>query len=177
MANSLTVEERSGFGIATVMGRKAVSAASLGSALGFAPPEGPVRIKHDGLAWIGTGPTTWLAMTDAPDAGWPVTLEQKLKGLASISDQSGSYRVFRIAGDNVRLLLQRGAFIDLHADVFRRGSAATTVIAHSGVIFWQLDDSSAFEIATFRSYAPSFLRWLNATSASLDRFPSRAMRF
>ena len=46
MANSLTVEERSGFGIATVMGRKAVSAASLGSALGFAPPEGPVRIKH-----------------------------------------------------------------------------------------------------------------------------------
>ena len=62
MANSLTVEERSGFGIATVMGRKAVSAASLGSALGFAPPEGPVRIKHDGLAWIGTGPATWLAM-------------------------------------------------------------------------------------------------------------------
>jgi methylglutamate dehydrogenase subunit D len=177
VANSLTVEERSCFGIATVMGRKAVSAASLGSALGFAPPEGPVRIKHDGLAWIGTGPATWLAMTDAPDTGWPVSLEQKLKGLASISDQSGSYRIFHIAGDKARSLLQRGAFIDLHADAFRQESAATTVIAHIGVVFWQADDDPGFEVATFRSYAPSFLRWLNATSGYLDRPPSRAMRF
>jgi heterotetrameric sarcosine oxidase gamma subunit len=175
--NSLTVEERSGFGFAAVMGRKGINAAALQNALGFFPPEGPVRIERDRLGWIGTGPATWLAMTDAPEIGWPASLEQKLKGLASISDQSGSYRVFRIAGDNARLLLQRGAFIDLHADVFRRGSAATTVIAHIGVIFWQLDDSSAFEIATFRSYAPSFLRWLNATSAGLARPPTRAMRF
>jgi methylglutamate dehydrogenase subunit D len=177
VANSLFVNERSGFGFATVMGRKGINEAALGNALGFSPPAGPERIERDGLAWIGTGPATWLAMTDAPEVGWPASLEQKLKGLASISDQSGSYTVFRIAGDSARSLLQRGAFIDLHADVFGQGSAATTVIAHIGVIFWQFDDSPAFEVATFRSYAPSFLRWLNATSASLDRFPSRAMRF
>jgi len=176
VANSLIVEERSGFGLATVMGRKAVSAAALGSAIGFSLPEGPVRIKRDGIAWIGTGPATWLAMTDAPEVGWPASLEQKLKVLASISDQSGSYTVFRIAGDGARSLLQRGAFIDLHADAFGLGSAATTVIAHIGVVFWQLDDSPAFEVATFRSYAPSFLRWLDATSTSF-RFPSRALRF
>jgi heterotetrameric sarcosine oxidase gamma subunit len=175
--NSLIVDERSGFGIATVMGRKDVTAATLASALGFSPPEGPVRVKGDGMAWIGTGPATWLAMTDAPEIGWPASLEQKLKGLASISDQSGSYRIFRIAGDKARPLLQRGAFVDLHADAFRQGSAATTVIAHIGVVFWQADDDSSFEVATFRSYAPSFLRWLNATSVCLDRPPSRAMRF
>lgn len=177
MVNSLIVNERSGFGFATVMGRKGVNATALGNALGFAPPEGPVRIERDGLAWIGTGPATWLATTDAPEVGWPASLEQKLKGLASVSDQSGSYTVFRIAGDRARSLLQRGAFIDLHADVFRHGSAATTVIAHVGVILWQVDDHPTFEVATFRSYAPSFLRWLDATSASLDPFPSRAMRF
>ena len=177
MANSLIVEERSGFGLATVMARKAVSAAALGSALGFSPPEGPERIKRDGMAWIGTGPAAWLAMTDVPEIGWPASLEQKLKGLASISDQSGSYRIFRVAGDKARSLLQRGAFIDLHADAFREGSAATTVIAHIGVVFWQADDDPGFEVATFRSYAPSFLRWLNATYACLDRPPSRAMRF
>jgi methylglutamate dehydrogenase subunit D len=177
VVNSLVVEERSGVGIATVMGRKAVSAAALGTALGFSPPEGPVRVKHDGLAWVGTGPATWLVMTDAPDGDWPASLEQKLKGLASISDQSGSYRIFRIAGDKARSLLQRGAFIDLHADAFRQGSAATTVIAHIGVVFWQADGELGFEVATFRSYAPGFLRWLNATSAALDRLPSRAMRF
>ena len=177
MPNSIVVEERSGFGIATVMGRKAVSAAALGNALGFSPPEGPGRVKHDGLAWIGTGPATWLAMTNAPEISWPASLEQKLKGLASISDQSGSYRIFHIAGDKARSLLQRGVFIDLHADAFRQGSAATTVIAHMGVVFWQADDDSGFEVATFRSYAPSFLRWVNVTSGSLDRLPSRAMRF
>ena len=177
MANSLVVEERSGVGIATVMGRKAVSAAALGTALGFSPPEGPVRVKHDGLAWIGTGPATWLVMTDVAETGWPAALEQRLKGLASISDQSGSYRIFRIAGDKARSLLQRGAYIDLHADAFGPGSAATTVMAHIGVVFWQADDDPAFEVATFRSHAPSFLRWLNATSAALDRLPSRAMRF
>jgi methylglutamate dehydrogenase subunit D len=175
--NSLIVEERSGFGIATVMGRKAASAAALETALGFSPPEGPARVKRDGLVWIGTGPATWLAMTDAPEIGWPASLEQRLKGLASISDQSGSYRVFHIAGDKARSLLQRGAFIDLHADAFRAGFAATTVIAHIGVVFWQADDDPGFEVATFRSYAPGFLRWLNTTSAALDRPPTRAMRF
>jgi methylglutamate dehydrogenase subunit D len=177
VANSLIVEERPGFGIATVMGRKAVSATALGNALGFSLPEGPMRIKRDGMAWIGTGPATWLATTAAPESGWPTSLEQRLKGLASISDQSGSYRIFHIAGDKARSLLQRGAFIDLHADAFRQGSAATTVIAHIGVVFWQADDDPGFEVATFRSYAPSFLRWLDATSAALDRPPSRAMRF
>jgi heterotetrameric sarcosine oxidase gamma subunit len=178
VADSLIVEERSGFGLATVMGRKAVSPTALGNALGFSPPEGPARIKRDGIAWIGTGPATWLAMTDAPEIGWPASLEQRLKGLASISDQSGSYRIFRLAGDRARSLLQRGAFIDLHADAFPQGSVATTVIAHIGVVFWQTDDDpAAFEVATFRSYAPSFLRWLNATSKGLDHLPSRAMRF
>ena len=109
VANSLIVEERSGFGIAAVMSRKDVSAAALGTALGFSLPEGPVRVKGDGMAWIGTGPTTWLALTDTPENGWPASLEQRLKGLGSISDQSGSYRIFRIAGDKARSLLQRGA--------------------------------------------------------------------
>jgi methylglutamate dehydrogenase subunit D len=177
VANSLMVEERSGFGLATVMARKGVREAALGNALGFPPPQGPARVKQDGMAWIGTGPATWLAMTDAPEVGWPVSLEQRLKGLASISDQSGSYRIFRIAGDGARSLLQRGAFIDLHADAFGQGSAATSVIAHIGVVFWQADDDPGFEVATFRSYAPSFLRWLNAASAHVDRPPSRAMRF
>jgi heterotetrameric sarcosine oxidase gamma subunit len=177
VADSLIVEERSGFGLATVMGRKGINSSRLGNALGFSLPDGPVRITHDGLAWIGTGPATWLAMTDAPKTSWRTSLQEKLNGLASISDQSGSYRIFRIAGERARALLQSGAFIDLHADTFRRGSVATTVIAHIGVVFWQAEDDSGFEIATFRSYAPSFLRWLDATSASFSHLPSRAMRF
>jgi methylglutamate dehydrogenase subunit D len=177
VANPLIFSERSGFGLATVMARKGISAAALGNALGHLLPESPIRVERDGVSWIGTGPATWLAVTETPATDWPTSLEQQLKGLASISDQSGSYRIFCIAGDNARSLLQRGAFIDLHPNVFREQSAATTLIAHIGVILWQVGDPCTFEVATFRSYAPSFLRWLDATSASFSRLPSRAMRF
>ena len=164
MADSLTILERPSLGIATIMARKGIHAAALEPALGFVP-DGPQRVDHHGLTLMGTGPAVWLAITDAPEADWPASLEQKLKGLASISDQSGSYVIFRITGGNARALLQRGAFIDLHADQFRQGSAATTVIAHIGVVFWRVDDRT-FDIATFRSFAPSLMRWLTATAAS-----------
>lgn len=165
MASSLTIIERPGLGIATVMARKGVDPASLEVALGFMPPDGPTRVEHDGLAMIGTGPAAWLAMTETPEVDWPASLERKLTGLASISDQSGSYAIFRIAGENARVLLQRGAFLDLHADRFRTGSTATTVIAHIGVVFWCIDDNT-FDIATFRSYGPSLSRWITTTAAS-----------
>jgi methylglutamate dehydrogenase subunit D len=177
VANPLIVTERSGLRLATVMARKGINASVLGDALGFLLPDGPIHVERDGVSWIGTGPATWLAMTAAPTIDWPTSLEQKLKGLVSISDQSGSYRIFRMAGDDARLLLQRGAFIDLHPNVFREDSAATTVIAHIGVILWRVGDPCTFEVATFRSYAPSFLRSLEAMSASFSRLPPRAMRF
>jgi methylglutamate dehydrogenase subunit D len=167
VASSLTVTERPTMAIATIMGRKGIGPEAIGSAIGASPPKGPTRVEGDRLALIGTGPNTWLALTDAPEPGWSSKLADKLAGLASVSDQSGGYALFRIAGKDARRILQRGAFVDLHPNVFRTGSVATTVIAHIGVILWQLDDAPTFEVATFRSYAFSFRRWLDATAAAL----------
>ncbi len=167
MANSLTITERAGFGLATLMSRKDVNPAAIRKILGLAPPEASMYVESEQLTLIGTGPGAWLALNDSPDPDWPAQLAQKLTGLGSISDQSGSYVLYRIAGKSARALLQRGAFIDLHPDVFGPGSAATTVIAHIGVILWQIDDEPIFEVATFRSYAFSFRRWLETTAAAL----------
>jgi heterotetrameric sarcosine oxidase gamma subunit len=167
VANSLTVTERPDTGIATIMGRNGVAPESISLVLGVAPPTGPTRVEGDRLALIGTGPGTWLALTETPEPGWPSRLAGNLVGLASVSDQSGSYNLLRITGNDARRVLQRGAFIDLHPSVFRTSSVATTVIAHIGVIFWQLDDVPTFEVATFRSYAFSFRKWLDATAAAL----------
>ncbi len=93
-------------------------------------------------------------------------LPNKLAGIAAISDQSGGYVIYRIAGRDTRALIQRGVSIDLHPDVFQTGSAASTLIAHIGVILWQIDDAPTFEIAVFRSYAASFRHWLDATAAT-----------
>ncbi len=154
-------------GIATIMGRKGIDPEAIGLAIGVVPPTGPMRIERDRMALVGTGPNTWLALTEAPEPGWSSKLADTLSGLASVSDQSGGYVLFRIAGEDARRILQRGAFIDLHPSVFRTGSVATTVIAHIGVIFWQLDDEPTFDVATFRSYAFSFRRWLDATAAAV----------
>jgi len=154
-------------GIATIMGRKGIDPEAIGFVIGVSPPKGPMRVEGDRLVLIGTGPDTWLALIETPEPGWSSKLADKLVGLASVSDQSGSYVLLRIAGDDARRVLQRGAFIDLHPSVFRRASVATTLIAHIGVIFWQLDDAPTFEVATFRSYAFSFRKWLDATAATL----------
>lgn len=161
------VEERRGLAMVTVMARKGVTAAAIGEALGIEPPVGPAAVFADDMAIIGTGPESWLVVKDdaAPQfAGW---LSDALAGLASISDQSSGYAVTRLSGNPARALLQRGAFIDFHPDHFRPGSAATTVIAHIGVIIWQVSDRPSYDVATFRSYADSFRHWLEQTSAAL----------
>jgi methylglutamate dehydrogenase subunit D len=167
VASSLTVTERPTTGIAAIMGRKGIDPQAIGLAIGVSPPKGPMRVDGDRLALIGTGPNTWLALTETPEPGWSSKLADKLVGLASVSDQSGSYVLLRLAGEDARRVLQRGAFIDLHPSVFVSGSVATTVVAHIGVIFWRLDDTPTFEVATVRSYAFSFRKWLDAAAAAL----------
>ena len=160
------MEELSGLGIATVMARKGVTGAAIGAILGVEPPAGPGAAYANDLTIIGTGPESWLVVkANAPD--FANQLSTTLAGLASVSDQSGGYVVTRLAGPQARTVLQRGAAIDFHPDSFRPGSAVTSVIAHIGVIIWQLDEQPSYQIATFRSYTHSFRHWLDTTIAAL----------
>jgi len=158
----VTLTERLGLGLATVMARKGVDPTAIGAVIGLDPPAGPGRASQGDLTLIGVGPGVWLALSEVPTSDWPEALERRLEGLCAVSDQSGAYVVFRFEGPRARALLQRGAAIDLHPDVFTPGSAATTVIAHIGVILWRIDATSAFDVAVFRSYASSFRHWIDA---------------
>lgn len=167
MAEAVILAEREGFGLATVMARRGVGADRIGAALGLDIADRPGWTGDAWLMLIGTGPGSWLAHADAADNALADALSLQLDGLASVSDQSSGYRVFRLSGTRARDLLQRGAFIDLHPDLFARGSAAVTVIAHVGVIVWQVDDAPVYDIAVFRSYADSFLHWFASAKAAL----------
>lgn len=149
MADGFTLTERTGLGLATVMARKGVDPEAIRAAAG-------VCLRP-------TGPATWLAVSDAPDE----TLSERLTGLASVSDQSGGYVVYSLKGPAARALLQRGVFIDLDPSVFGPGSVSVTMIAHMGVIVWRPETEDGFELALFRSFAQSFLRWVNATAHGL----------
>jgi heterotetrameric sarcosine oxidase gamma subunit len=163
----LVVEEMIGLGMATVMARKGVTGAAIGAALGVTPPTGPGTESTNDLTMIGTGPESWLVVKTNATPDFANELSEMLADLASVSDQSGSYAVTQLSGPHARKLLQRGAAIDFHPDCFRAGSAATTLIAHIGVIIWQVDDRPTYHVATFRSYAASLQHWLSVTIAAL----------
>ncbi len=167
MADALTVTRHDGLGLAAVMARKAGTPAAIGAALGFAPPAGPHWTSGGGLTLLGTGPGSWLALADDASPDWADQLRDRLGPLASVSDQSSGYLVFRLSGAAARTMLQRGAAIDFHPSSFAPGRVATTVIAHIGVIIRQVDDTPSYDIALFRSYAASFRHWVDATLAAL----------
>lgn len=167
MPDAIHLEERTGFGLATVMARKGVGAESVARALKVAPVSGPGWSGDEALALIATGPATWLALSaDAPGVH-ASRLAKALGPLASVADQSGGYVILRLSGPGARTVLQRGAPIDLHPQAFGPGSAAVTVVAHIGVILRQLDETPTYEVAVFRSYAASFRGWLDAAIAAL----------
>lgn len=170
MAEHFELHERHGFGLATVMARNGVGTDAIAAALGCAAPSRPETATTDELRMIGTGPGTWLVLTDSAQPQWAASLAGRLGGLASISDQSGGYVLFRIGGPLARELLQRGPFIDLDPSIFGLNTAATTVIAHIGVTLWRIDEAT-FEVALFRSFASSFRHWVAETAAALA-YPS-----
>lgn len=167
MAEPLLVEERTRFGLATVMARRGATAEAIGAALGLALPPGPERVVAGERSVAGIGPGVWLVECQRSGPALAADLARTLDGIASVSDQSSGYIIVRLRGAGARTLLQRGAAIDFAADAFGPGSVATTMIAHIGVIVWQIDDRPTYDVALFRSFADSFRHWLGVTAAAL----------
>ena len=167
MAKTLTIMPRDGLGIASVMAHKGIDAAAIGAALGAIMPIGPHVVFAGIQTIVGTGPGTWLVFADDAEPNFADVVTGQLSGLASVSDQSSSYVLYRLSGPGARTLLQRGAAIDFHPDSFGPGSAATTQIAHIGVILWQVDGQPSYDVATFRSYAQSLRHWLDLAAGVL----------
>ncbi|WP_254601796.1 sarcosine oxidase subunit gamma [Sphingomonas bacterium] len=167
MAEDLSISTRSGFSLATIMARKSSDPEALSRKIGVPLPSGPRTSKAGSLMLIGTGPGVWLAFSDKPAIDSAEQLQARVGALASVSDQSSAYSVLRLAGHDARRLLQRGVAIDLHPSQFGPGQVATSMIAHIGVILWQVDDLPTYEIATFRSFAESFRHWVDVTERAL----------
>ncbi len=171
----IVVSERIGLGLATVAARKGQAEAlkaAVASAYGAQlPASSRVAEGRDAqgsaVSFIGYGPGQWLAVSES-FAGETLArdLQDKLQGLASISDQSGGRTVLRIGGRRAREVLAKGLPIDLDPRAFPLGSAATSAISHMGVQIWQMDDTRSYDIAIFRSLSESFWRWLSASAAA-----------
>ena len=164
----VTIEERTGLGLATVAARKGEAEAlkrAVTSAYGVELADRSRAVHGPSVSFIGYGPGQWLAVSEA-SAGEALARElgERLRGLASISDQSGGRTVLRVSGPRARAVLAKGLPIDLHPRAFETGSAATSTISLMGVQIWQVDDAPTYDLAIFRSVSASFWHWLTASA-------------
>jgi len=168
-APGVVLTERTGLGLATVACRKGQDdglKASVREAYGVDLPLTSAVADGDGVSFIGTGPGQWLVVSQTHRGeALAEDLALALKGLASISDQSGGRAVIRIGGPRARDVLAKGLAIDLDPRAFPPGSAVTSTISHMGVQLWQADTAESYDIAIFRSVSGSFWRWLTASAA------------
>jgi sarcosine oxidase subunit gamma len=163
----VVVAERLGLGLATVAARKGAPVrTAVTSSYGVDLPDDSTVARGPEVSFVGYGPGQWLAVSEAL-AGEALArdLAQRLKGLASISDQNGGRTVLRLSGPRARDLLAKGLPADLHPRVFGPGRAVTSTISLMGVQLWQVDDAPTYDIALFRSVSASFWRWLTASAA------------
>jgi heterotetrameric sarcosine oxidase gamma subunit len=168
VAEEIELEEMVDFALASILARKGVDAGAIGAALNGIAPLGPRCSAIEPGSLIGTGPGSWLAYANRWAPTWESGLRLRLSGLASVSDQSSGYALFRLSGAGTRHLLQCGLSIDLARPNFGTGSAAASVIAHVGVILWQTADRPSYLVACPRSYAVSFRAWLRLGLISGD---------
>ena len=169
--------ERDGLAIARIAARKdrlAALTSRVRERFGVELPQGPRRVETIGLAFVGVGVETWLAVAEGSSTSpetprapgnngrnnFAASLRDAIDDLATVSDQIGSYAGLRLQGPRVRDALAKFIPLDLHARVFDPGSVASTIASHIPVTLWRLADGSdglpVFEIAAPRSYAGSF---------------------
>jgi heterotetrameric sarcosine oxidase gamma subunit len=165
----VTISERIGLGLATVAARKGQARSlqdRVREAYGVDLPQTSRVVVGRDVSFVGYGPGQWLAVSETlASEAMARDLAERLKGLASISDQSSGRTVIRVSGTRARDVLAKGLPIDLDPRVFPLGSAATSTISLMGVQLWQADDTRSYDIAVFRSLSESFWRWLAASAA------------
>ena len=165
----VTISERIGLGLATVAARKGQARAlqdRVREAYGVDLPQTSRVVVGRDVSFVGYGPGQWLAVSETlASEALARDLAERLKGLASISDQSSGRTVIRVSGTRARDVLAKGLPIDLDPRAFPLGSAATSTISLMGVQLWQADDTRSYDIAVFRSLSESFWRWLAASAA------------
>jgi len=163
------ISELTGLGLATVACRKGQAPAlntTVQKSYGVELPASSRVAQGPKVTFIGYGPGQWLAVSESlANEALAGDLAARLKGLASISDQSGGRTIFRISGPRARDALAKGLPIDLDPRAFPPGSAATSAISHIGVQLWQTDDTRGYDLAIFRSLTESLWRWLTASAA------------
>ena len=114
------------------------------------------------LTAIWMGPDEWLITAGTRSAA---TLETELRAAVgedgAAIDVSAQRTTLRLSGPDAREVLAKGCSLDLHPKVFRKGTAAQTMLGLAGVVLIALDDAgSDYRILVRASFARYLADWL-----------------
>jgi heterotetrameric sarcosine oxidase gamma subunit len=119
-----------------------------------------------GLVAMGTGPGGGLVIARPDAAGVLVQkIDTALGEYAAIVETGHGLAFLALSGAQARHVLAKGCRLDLHANVFKPGDVARTIIAQIPATLWQIDDAPTFGLAVPVTFAHSFVHFLLAASA------------
>lgn len=115
------------------------------------------------FAWMGQGQWFADARTRAvPDLAGE--LSAALGGNASLTEQSDAWVRLRLAGTDLRAVLEKLCMLDLHDSRFPPGAVARTVVEHLGAVILRPEGGDGFELWSARCSARSFREALHAAA-------------
>jgi sarcosine oxidase subunit gamma len=117
--------------------------------------------ERDGVSIFATAPLEYWVFAEKRLSNEAVAaLERSVAESASVFDQSDSRRAFLISGRNVLDVLAKAVPIDLRSQAFPTPGATHSMIAHIPALIARRPESATYEILIPRSYASSFVAWL-----------------
>ncbi len=132
--------------------------------LGLELPQTPnTATANDDITAMWLGPDEWLIkMDDGKEPVLSAALLDVVEGQhAAVTMVSDAHMIFTVSGAGARAVLNQGTGIDLHPRTFSTGTCVRTSLGKTGVILHQVDDTPAYDVYAWRSYANYLSMWLD----------------
>ncbi|MEG6508956.1 sarcosine oxidase subunit gamma family protein [Methyloligella sp. 2.7D] len=168
--DGIALEELDGLGlisIATPLDSDAALAAALKKGFGAEiPAVGKVASSSDSkIRFLGMAPGQLFAAFEHDGPNAEGAIADKLAGAGYTTDQSDVWVGLRIAGPEVRTVLERICPLDLAPNAFAQDKVARTAMEHMAAIVFR-EGEDGFVLLTARSSAKSFLHALEVSIAN-----------
>lgn len=151
--------------VATPLGGEAALAEALSSAYGIDVPAAGRVSDGERAQALGLARDQMFLVFDHPGP-WPEkAVDRALGGAGYVTDQSDSWVMIHVAGDDARRALERICPIDLHPGVFAPGHLARTAMEHLGAII--VAEPDGFLLMSARSSARSFWHAIEVSARNI----------
>lgn len=137
---------------------------SVEKVIGLALPVEPNTYKlAESYTALWLGPDEWLIVTPSDQDALALIAELNSawgNAFATATDVSGGNTMVNVSGTAARDFLAKGSPLDFHPRQFKVGDCAQSVFAHSGALFYLLDDQPNFRLIFRRSFADYLGVWM-----------------